>query len=202
MDAKRLRDLGEETFSKKDALNTFHQEISENFYPERADFTLRRQLGYDYASNLTTSYPILCRREMGDQMESMLRPYGKPWFHMKTIDQSIEGNEEKRWLQWAETTMRRAMYDRVTQFTRAMKEGDHDFVTFGQPVLTVELNDERSALLYRCWHLRDCCWIENAKGEICAVWRRWKPMASDLVALFPGKNHQKVIDKAIKKPFE
>ena len=59
MDAKQLRSLGEETFTKKEPLNTFHQEIAENFYPERADFTLKRQLGYDFASSLTTSYPIL-----------------------------------------------------------------------------------------------------------------------------------------------
>lgn len=202
MDAKRLRDLGDETFSKKEPLNTFHQEVAENFYPERADFTLRRQLGYDFAANLTTSYPILCRRELGDQIESMLRPYGKPWFHMRPVDMSIEDTESKQWLQQAETAQRRAMYDRVTQFTRAMKEGDHDFATFGQPVLSVELNDERSALLYRCWHLRDVCWRENAKGEICAVWRRWKPYCSDLVAIFPGRSHQKVIEKAKRKPFE
>ena len=203
MDAKQLRSLGDETFTKKEPLNTFHQEIAENFYPERADFTLKRQLGYDFASSLTTSYPLLCRREMGDSMEAMLRPYGKNYAHMRPADGSNVGNEEKRWLQWAEGTQRRAMYDRVTQFTRAMKEADHDFVTFGQPVISIELNDERSALLYRTWHLRDVCWRENAKGEICSVWRRWKPYAMDLVALFPGgKCHPKVIDKASKKPFE
>ena len=202
MDAKQLRALGEETFTKKEPLNSFHQDIALNFYPERADFTLKRELGYDFASGLTTSYPILCRREMGDSMEAMLRPYGKNYAHMRTTDGTTVGNEEKRWLQWAEGVQRRAMYDRVTQFTRAMKEADHDFVTFGQPVISIELNDERSALLYRTWHLRDVCWRENAKGEICSVWRRWKPYCSDLVALFPGKCHTKVIEKAAKKPFE
>ena len=202
MDAKQLRARGEETFTKKEPLNTFHQEIAENFYPERADFTLKRQLGYDFASSLTTSYPILCRREMGDSMEGMLRPYGKNYARMRPVDTSLNGNEEKRWLQWAEGVQRRAMYDRVTQFTRAMKEADHDFVTFGQPVISIELNDDRSALLYRTWHLRDVCWRENAKGEINSVWRRWKPYASDLVALFPGRCHSKVIEKASKKPFE
>ena len=190
MDAKQLRSLGDETFSKKEPLNTFHQEIAENFYPERADFTLKRQLGYDFAAGLTTSYPILCRREMGDSLEAMLRPTGKNYAHMRPTNPAPLDNESKRWLQWAEGVQRRAMYDRVTQFTRAMKEADHDYVTFGSPVITIELNNERSALLYRTWHLRDVCWRENAKGEICAVWRRWKPYCSDLVALFPGKCHR------------
>ena len=202
MDAKQLRSLGDETFTKKEPLNTFHQEIAENFYPERADFTLKRQLGYDFASHLTTSYPILCRREMGDSLEAMLRPTGKNYAHMRPTNPATLDNESKRWLQWAEGVQRRAMYDRVTQFTRAMKEADHDYVSFGQPVISIELNDERSALLYRTWHLRDVCWRENAKGEICAVWRRWKPYCSDLVQIFKGKCHPKVVEKAIKKPFE
>lgn len=202
MDAKQLRSLGEDTFSKKEPLNTFHQEIAENFYPERADFTVRRQIGYDFAANLTTSYPILCRREMGDSLEAMLRPTGKNYAHMRPVNPAPLDNESKRWLQWAEGLQRRAMYDRVTQFTRAMKEADHDYVTFGSPVISVELNNERSALLYRTWHLRDVCWRENAKGEVTPVWRRWKPYCSDLLAIFPGKCHQKIVEKAKRKPFE
>ena len=202
MDAKGLRGLAEDLFTKKQTLNTLHQEIANNFYPERADFTYIRQLGTDFAANLTTSYPILCRRDLGDQMESMLRPTGKQWFHMKPVDASINDNESKRWMQWAEKLMRNAMYDRATQFTRATKEGDHDFAAFGSPVISIELDRDVNTLLYRCWHLRDCAWKENAKGQIGFVGRRWKPTASDLMVLFKDKNHEKVRQVALKTPFE
>jgi hypothetical protein len=161
------------------------QEIAENFYPERADFTVVRNLGDDYAQHLTTSYPLLCRRDLGDQVGVMLRPTNKPWFHMVPRDTRIEDNTSKRWLEWAEGTQRRAMYDRVAQFTRAAKEADHDFAAFGQCVESVELNRFRTALLYRCWHLKDVVWRENQDGEIDFVARKWRVALSDLIRYFP-----------------
>jgi hypothetical protein len=94
------------------------------------------------------------------------------------------------------------MYDRVTMFTRATKEGDHDFATFGQAVLSVRLNKQANALLYRCWHIRDVVWMENEDGEICLIARKWKPTCRDMMRLFVGKNHQQMSQKAEKAPFE
>jgi len=74
MDAKKLHELGDDLFTKKSALNSLHQEIAQNFYPERADFTVQRSLGMDFASDLMTSYPILCRRKLGNAFGTMLRP--------------------------------------------------------------------------------------------------------------------------------
>jgi hypothetical protein len=60
-------------------------------------------------------------------------------------------------------------------FTRATKEGDHDFAAFGQTCISVELNKLANGLLYRCWHLRDLAWMENEEGKIGFVARKWKP---------------------------
>jgi len=160
------------------------QEIAEHMYPERADFTTRRALGTDFAGNLMTSYPLQCRRELGDQSGQMLRPTAADWFFMALIDARLEDNDAKRWLEWAAGVQRRAMYDRASQFTRAMKEADHDFATFGQCVTSRRLNKNKDALLYRCWHLRDCAWMENEEGEICFFVRKWKPTAWDLRRIF------------------
>ena len=81
MDIKQLREVADNLFQKKGPLNSLHQEISENFYPERADFTLTRSLGTDFVSNLMTSYPVRCRRDLGNQFSTMLRPTARPWFH-------------------------------------------------------------------------------------------------------------------------
>lgn len=198
MDLKQLIQNVDELFSKKTSLLALWQEVAENFYPERADFTAKRHLGTDFAANLTTSYPIMCRRELGDQFSAMLRPTGKAWFHMGTVDNRREDNDAKRWLEWAESTMRRAMYDRASRFTRATKEGDHDFAAFGQCAISVEINWKSlngPHLLYRTWHLRDMVWKEDELGDLCIVARKWKPTAQDLIRLFGDAGvHQKVKD--------
>jgi hypothetical protein len=203
MDAKDLNEQAQSLFGKRASLMSLWQEQAENFYPERADFTYHRSLGVDFASNLMTSFPLLCRRDLGDQMGSMLRPTAKEWFHTGLIDPIRETNEAKRWMQWADSVMRRAMYDRKSMFTRAAKEGDHDWATFGQNVISVRLNSNRDALLYRCWHLRDCAWQEDENGQVSMMFRKWKPTARQLKTIFGDKVHTQVDQLLLQnKPFE
>lgn len=202
MNAKQLHELAEEVFQKRSSLMLLWQEIAENFYPERADFTITRTLGTDFAAGSMTSYPFLCRRDLGDQLGTMLRPSAKAWFHMVPVDQQREDIDSKRWLEWAATVQRRAMYDRVTRFARASKEGDHDFSAFGQFVMSAEMNWGKQALLYRTYHLRDVAWIENEAGEICAVFRKWKPQVRELCRLYPNTAHQTAKSLVARKPFE
>jgi hypothetical protein len=192
MNAKELKDLADSLFTKRGTLLSLWQEQAENFYPERADFTLRRALGTDFASGMMTSYPILCRRDLGDQIGQMLRPTAKEWAHVSLRDPFAEDNEAKRMLQWASSVQRRAMYDPVTLFTRATKEGDHDFAAFGQCAISVRLNKNNDALLYRTWHLRDMAWAENEEGKIGMIFRKWKPTNRDLVRLFGNRVHREV----------
>lgn len=202
MNAKELHVLAAELFTKRSPLMLLWQEIAENFYPERADFTFTRTLGTDFAANLMTSYPVLCRRDLGDQLGSMLRPTAKGWFHIVPQNQRLEDNDALRWLQNAAQIQRRAMYDRPTQFTRATKEGDHDFAAFGQCAVSVELNYRTNALLYRTYHLRDVTWIENEDGDVGGVFRMWRPQARTLARLYPATCHQQMLNIAAKTPFE
>ena len=203
MTPKALRELADNLFAKRGSLMSLWQEIAEQFYPERADFTVVRSIGDDYASHLSSSYPLLCRRDLGDQLSVMLRPTQKAWFHMMPRDTSIQDNTSKRWLQWAEGVQRRAMYDTDAVFTRAAKEADHDFASFGQAVLSVEMNRFREALLYRCWHLKDVVWRENQDGKIDFVARKWKVGLVDLIALFPkAELDDKLRRRAAKNPFD
>jgi hypothetical protein len=207
MNAKQLRELADTVFGKKGTLNSLHQEIAEHFYPERADFTLRRQVGDEFADHLMTSYPVLVRRELAEQIGTMLRPRATPWFKMIPSDQEREDNDAKRWLEWATSLMRRAMYDPAAAFARATKEGDNDFATFGQPAISIELCWDSPGqvgphLLYRCWHLRDMAWQEDKYGKIGNRFRRWKPTIYDLNALFPGKLHQNIANRVEKQPLD
>lgn len=178
------------------------QEIADNFYPERAVFTMSASLGYEFADNLMSSYPVLARRDLGNSLGSMLRPTSKDWFHTRTDNYDRLDVESVQWLEWATGVQKRAMLDRRSLFTRAVKEGDHDFAAFGQCVISVELNAEASALLYRCWHLRDVAWTEDENGVVNTIFRRWKPTVRDVCRMFPKTTHQNVRNKLSKEPFD
>lgn len=127
MNARDMRLMTEELFRKRQPINSLWQELSENFYPERAEFTVRRQIGSEFASYLQTSFPVQCRRDLSDQVGSMLRPTAKEWFNMARADEQKVDNDAKKWMEWSSGIMRRAMYDRVTHFTKAAKQGDSDY---------------------------------------------------------------------------
>lgn len=193
---------GDQLFSKREPLLSLWQEIAEHFYPERADFTSTRNIGEEMAQNLMTSYPVIARRDLGNSFSAMLRPTAKDWFRMKTRRPENESHEAKQWLEWASKFTKNLMYDRRAQFTRATKEADHDFAAFGQCVISTELNPSRDGLLYRCWHLRDVVWCEDATGKISTIHRKWKPTVRDLVNLFgKDKLHDNVVKKLEKEPY-
>jgi len=200
-DAKSLIRRGDQLFSAKKPLDSRNQEIADNFYPERADFTVRRDVGTDWAEHLMTGYPAQIRRDLGNSLGSMLRPAAKQWFNI-----GIEGMDEldhdaKMWVQMATQTQRNAMYDKKTMFKQATKQGDHDFATFGGACISVEVNRRDMTLLYRCWHLRDVAWAEDAYGQIGEVHRNWKPTISELCQYFPKTIHPKVKARKDKEPF-
>ena len=191
--AEELIKQGDNLFSKRSSLMNLWQEIGENFYPLRADFTVRIDPGDDMTAGLSTSYPMLAHRDMTNAISAMLRQRGTHWFGIRTGKKDLDEGRGRKWLEWASGLMYRAMYDRVTQFIRATKQGDADFAAFGQAVLYTDMNRDGTALLFRNYHLRDTAWVENADGEIDTVHRKWKPTARDLVYDFGIKNvHQDV----------
>lgn len=206
MAEQRAKDLiaqGDALFGRRVTLLSLWQEIADNFYPARADFTRIRTLGEDYASNLMTSYPMMVRRDLGNTISTILRPVSQPWFGIRAQREDIEVRNVKVWLEWATQVQRRAMYDIKSGFVRATKEGDHDFVTFGQCVITPELNQERNRLLYRTWHLKDVVWTDGYDRQINRVHRNWKVTVRELAKTFPGKlspKLQETFDR--KKPEE
>lgn len=176
--------LATRTFERRGPVLSLWQEIAENFYPERANFTHQRRLGSEYAEHLSDSYPVLVRRDMADSITSMLRPTSKDWGAMTVLFEDELDNQARRWLEWAWKRQRRAMYERASNFTRATKEGDHDFATFGQCVVHVTMNRNRNGLLFRTQSLRDVAWVENEEMAIDTVFVRKTLSARDLTKLF------------------
>lgn len=192
-------------FSDRMPIMSLWQELAENFYVERADFTVNRSLGQDFAGHLITSYPLMVRRDLANSIGSMLRPSNKDWFKM-AVAEDIEDNEAKTWLERATKIQRRAMYDKKAQFVKAVKQGDNDFATFGQCVIFQDINSTRDALIYQNFHIRDVVWREDDTGVINFIGRKWAPEYIDVVRLFAKQagnqpTFSKLKDKAEKSPF-
>jgi hypothetical protein len=199
-DLKQLVERADYLLGKKSEINTLWQTIADNFYVERATFTVTRSLGDEFADHLMTSQPLMMRRELGNQFSGLLRPTNKDWFHV-IVEGTAKDLEVRRWLAWATGVQKRAMYDLDASFVRATKEGDHDFAAFGQCAISVELNADRDGLLYRCWHLRDMAWCEGANRQVNTVVRRWKPTAYELKDTFKNV-HQEVLAACSKNPYQ
>jgi len=199
---QELLRIGDQLYSRRLPLLTLWQSFAENFYPIRADMTRSRYVSEEFASYLMTGRPVLAHRELANALSSILRPRGMNWFQPKTAVESLnEDHACKDWLDRAGAMMRRVMYDPASQFTRATKEGDADYILFGQCVIEPRLNARRTGLLYRTWHLRDCVWAENAELVIDQFHRKWKLDARALCKLYPDAVAPEVKTKAEKDPF-
>jgi len=182
MRAQDLIERGQQLDKDRKAITTLWQELAENFYPQRADFTINRYIGETFAEQLYSSYPILVHRDLSNAFAAMLRPRAKPWFTVSVDDDEDLSQEARMWLEWATKRQRNMMYDRRAQFIRATSEGDADFALTGQCCISREIVYDAPSphLLYRTWHLRDVCWAEKADGAIGEIYVKWKPTIKQL----------------------
>jgi len=192
LDLHQLKGLANDVITAHKPMMSLYQIIADQFYPERADFTNVRNIGTEFSDLLVESFPVLVRRDLGDSLSSMLRD--GEWFNM-----GINGEPDqmgKMWLEWATERLRGLMNTRSSNFVRATKEGDHDFISFGSCVISIELNKRADGLLYRCWHLRDVSWFDDESGQVCGVVRTWKPKYHEMIKYF-GINRMKIIESFI-----
>lgn len=200
MNPKKLKDFAGERFSQQDRVLSLWQELAENFYPERANFRLTHNIGEELADNLASSQPILIRRELANSFEGMLRD--GEWFELTTAGDEPD-HEGKLWLEWASNRLRRMMNDRAANFRRATKECDNDYVTFGQGVMSIELNRKQQGLLFRTWHMKDTCWWDNEQGQVDGVIRCWNAKLYEAANYFgKDKLHSSWQTALEKEPFK
>jgi hypothetical protein len=200
---QELLQIGDKLFSDRFKLLTLWQTYGENFYPIRADFTREfRSTSEEFASFLMTGRPVLAHRELADQLGAILRPRNQDWLQASTGVEKIDNDKTcKQFLEYIGKVMRRVFYDKQSQFTRATKEGDKDYILFGQTVLEARLSRNQLGMLYRCWHLRDSVWAENADLEIDQFHRKWKVQRRALCKLFPNSVHPTIEKECTKDPF-
>src|ERR1700760_1086288 len=122
MISKKTQDLvmlGDRLFSNKASLDSFLDALALEFYPERAYIinNYSRTDGAFFANNLTTSFPILTRRTLGEVFSST-RPQDENWFEIITRNYDELNNSSRAWLARATKMQRNFMYDNASGFVR------------------------------------------------------------------------------------
>lgn len=184
--AREIVKIGDGLFAKKRPWDTLGQEIADHFYPLRSDFTTSLALGDDFTSDIMDSYPVQARETLGNSINAVLRQ--GDWFAVKTGVEAIdEDPAAARWLEGATKHYRKLVYDRRANFTASVIEADHDWVAFGNPVLSVGESSGRNHLLFNAWHPRDCAWMLDETGRADVLHRNLDKTARNLKRMFGEK---------------
>jgi hypothetical protein len=199
MTVEQVKKQIDHLFEKQYPVLSLWQTLADHFYPERADFTTTRNVGDELADGLMNTQPVLMRRDLCNSFSAMLRD--GEWFKIVTAGGSTD-HSGNMWLDFARKRLMTMMGRNNKTFVRATKQGDHDYGTFGQCVISTELNKQRNGLLYRNWHLRDCAWFEDEDGSVGGVARKWKPSIHQLIAVFgEDKVHRRIVERSKREPF-
>lgn len=197
-----LLSVSEKLFDDKRAWDQLCQDLAENYYPLRADFTTRGSWASGaFSSNIMDSTPVNSREELGNAIGSMLRQ--GDWFQMGTGDDDRDALvENSRALNRGTKLLRAIIRDPRCNFQPATKEADHDYVTFGTPVLSVEENITRDFTRVRAWHPGDCAWERDDDGEVNVLHRKFIMTARNAKALHESGKWNGELHDSIRKACE
>lgn len=186
--AKEIVRQGSALFSKKQPWDSLCQEVAENCYPMRTDFTSELSLGDDFSSDLMDSFPVQSRETLGNAPSAMLRQ--GDWFGVKTGNEELDEEPTvARWLDETTKKYRKLIYDRRANFTAATIETDHDWVAFGNGVISVGESPTRDHMLFQAWHPKDCAWMINEVGKVDHLQRKMSKSARNLKTKFKDAIH-------------
>lgn len=204
--AIELISLGDKLFSRKMQLNTLWQSIAEECYPEKSDFNRTRLEGEDFADRLFTSFPAQMRRDLAYAYGALTRPKSQQWFDI-ILQQDGEkvqdiSQEAKDWLAWARDRQRGALYSWRSLFQKTMQESDNDFVTFGNAVVMMAEDHERTGrMVFLPRHLRDCAWAHDCYQVVNVFHSKFKIALRDVVAS-PKYGGMSALSEAQKRTYE
>lgn len=184
--AAKLHTLSDGMFSRKRGWDQMCQEVCEHIYPVRATYTAASQWGADFANIVMDGTTINVREELGNAVDSMLRQ--AKWFEVGTGDPDRDKRiNNARSLQRATKLMHAILKDRRSNWQPAIKEADMDWVSVGQPVLSVTENSTRDFLQIKAWHPGDCAWLLGPDGDTKVMHRKFKMTAFNVCGLFKSK---------------
>jgi hypothetical protein len=187
VNAEELVRFSDTLFTRKGTLDSLYQVLADEFYPERADFTRIRVEGSEYVEWLYESTPAQYRRDLAGAMGAILRPRGKQWFNPRPADEWRRTDRARKWLDMARGKLRSILYSNRSGFQTWMSQGDHDFVSFGNRVISITESPDRDGALFELHHLKECAWAQNRYLDIDCLCRKF-PMTLRMLAQKFGRS--------------
>lgn len=215
LSTEALMKRGDERFAASSNFFNTCQAKAEIFYPERADFVSQGVDGAERYRDIFAGEPALLRERLGSGIGVLTRRADQKWFNGKILPRQIgKLDRVKRWCEGFTEVQRDEIYSPLAQFDRAMREGDHDYVTFGEHILWHGWgkNGDRGRLLFQTKHLRDCAYVVNEYGIVDEMhenitdktYEQWARLFSKVGASLPASWTRKLRDNptaaAIEKP--
>lgn len=172
--ARELITLGDRLFTRKAQLDELWQTVSEQIYPERANFTVSRVDGEEFATELYESGPPQARRDLAGAIGAILRPRAKEWFKPKPKDTWRQTARALAWCDFARDRMRGLLYNEATMFQKTMADADDDFCSFGNALPILSENGDRDGFFFELTHLKDNAWTTNRANVVDVNHRKFK----------------------------
>lgn len=202
--AEELLQVSDRLFSKKMMLDGLRQRLADEFFPERANFQVSRLDGEDYQKNSYESVPAINRRTLADAIGALTRPKQQPWMKIRPEDERLHTDNSLPWCDWATSRTHKMLYNRFSGFHRCMRMGDNDIVSFGDGIVSVTEDEERTGKPVFDWHhLRDVVWTRDRRHRVNRFDRKWKLSLRDFVRMWgEGKLPSARQDQLKREPFE
>lgn len=201
---KELTRISDGLFTAARPYHSLCQELAENYYPMRADFTSALNLGDDFALDIMDSYPIQARAQLSDAIEAMLRQ--GDWFKVSTGDEDRDKRPANaRALARVTMLLMNMIGDPRSRWMQAMKEADHDWVTFGTSVTSWQSSSDRQFGFLQAHHPRDCAWLLTPEQQIDTIFRKLKMSAREIMkrlgsGRWTGMPHPDIVKAAKEEP--
>lgn len=187
--AKKAEEMAMAAFKRRALYDLLWQKQAEIFYPARADFTRTYTAGDERYDGIISTEPMLMRRDLAQNLGAMLRPRGREWFRAAARpEDAMTDDEVKQWLENASKTMRNIVYAPKANFSKAMAESDHDYVTFGNSVVAHPYNRDQSGILFSCLHLKDVAWSKNSENQVDTLHQKMTRTLRQFAQMF-GKDN-------------
>jgi predicted RecA/RadA family phage recombinase len=165
--------LSQRAWEDKRPWDRMSQAITEQCYPIRASYTKTLEVGDAFGDAIMDGTTVNAREELGNTVDAMLRQ--GDWFKVGTGDDDRDEDPMvARPLERSTMILKNMIRDPRMNFGPATKEADHDYVSVGQAVLTVEDTRDRKFIRTRAWHPGTCAWLLDEDAKLLAMFRKVK----------------------------
>lgn len=192
---------GDSLFAKKRPWDTLCQEIANNFYPLRSDFTTNFTLGDSFAIDVMDGYAVQARETLGNSIDAMLRQ--GDWYKVGTGDTDRDQRDENaQALAYATRKLNGIVTDKRSNWSIMVKDCDHDWVAFGSPVASVEASADRRYIQFKSWHPKTCAWALNEAGAVDTNHRKMMMQCRHIKKRLESKSWNGTMSNAIRMACE